>query len=113
MARFTAVAANRYYQTPEVALTNAGVCLKEAKRLEEAQQRFTSAIRACPNYSEATVQLASVYIERSKLPEARKAVDTYLGAFAPERGRAVCRGRRGTRQKIKMSERKILARPAS
>ena len=83
VARFTAVAANRYYQTPEVALTNAGVCLKEAKRLEEAQQKFTSAIRARPNYSEATVQLASVYVERGKVPEARKAVDTYLGAFRP------------------------------
>ena len=32
-----AVAANKYYRTPEVALTNAGVCLRGAKRLDEAQ----------------------------------------------------------------------------
>jgi type IV pilus assembly protein PilF len=81
--RFAAVASSKYYRTPEVALTNAGVCLKEAKRLDEAQQRFVGAIKARPNYSEATVQLANLHIERGQLPEARKVVDTYLGAFRP------------------------------
>jgi type IV pilus assembly protein PilF len=81
--RFTVVASSKYYRTPEVALTNAGVCLKEAKRLDEAEQRFTGAIKARPNYSEATVQLANLHIERGQLPEARKVVDTYLGAFRP------------------------------
>ena len=41
--RFTAVAANKYYRTPEVALTNAGVCLRGAKRLDEAQQHVRRA----------------------------------------------------------------------
>ena len=81
--RFTAVAGSKYYRTPEVALTNAGVCLKEAKRFDEAQQRFAGAIKARPNYSEATVQLANLHIERGQLPEARKVVDTFLGAFRP------------------------------
>jgi type IV pilus assembly protein PilF len=81
--RFTEVAANRYYRTPEVALTNAGVCLRAAKRLDEAQQKFTGAIRARPNYSEATVQLAGLHLERSQTAEARKVVDTYLNAFRP------------------------------
>jgi type IV pilus assembly protein PilF len=84
--RFMAVAANKYYRTPEVALTNAGVCLRAAKppRLEEAQQKFVGAIRARPNYAEATVQLASLHLERKQIPEARKVVDTYLIAFKPE-----------------------------
>ena len=81
--RFAAVAANRYYRTPEVALTNAGVCLRGANRLDEAQQRFAAAIKARPNYSEATVQLATLQAERGQLAEARKVVDTYLGAFRP------------------------------
>ncbi len=81
--RFGAVAANKYYRTPEVALTNAGVCLRDAKRLEEARDRFAGAIRAKPNYSEATVQLATVNIELGNFPDARKVVDTYLGAFKP------------------------------
>jgi type IV pilus assembly protein PilF len=79
--RFAAVAANRYYRTPEVALTNAGVCLRGAKRFDEAQARFIGAIKARPDYSEATVQLATLHVERGQLPEARKVVDTYLGAF--------------------------------
>ncbi len=84
VARFTEVAANKYYRTPEVALTNAGVCLRGAKRLDAAQEKFVGAIKARPNYSEATVQLANLHLERSQLAEARKVVDTYLGAFRPE-----------------------------
>jgi type IV pilus assembly protein PilF len=81
--RFSAVAANKYYRTPEVALTNAGVCLRDAKRPQEARDRFVGAIRSKPNYSEATVQLASVSVELGNVAEGRKAVDTYLGAFRP------------------------------
>jgi type IV pilus assembly protein PilF len=81
--RFAAVAANKYYRTPEVALTNAGVCLLGAKRLDEAQAKFAGAIKVRPDYSEATVQLATLHVERGQLAEARKVVDTYLGAFRP------------------------------
>jgi type IV pilus assembly protein PilF len=82
--RFMAVASSKYYRTPEVALTNAGVCLRAAKRLDEAQEKFNGAIKARPNYSEATVQLASLYLEREKVADARKVIDTYVGAFKPE-----------------------------
>ena len=81
--RFAAVAANKYYRTPEVALTNAGVCLLGAKRLDEAQAKFAGAIKVRPDYSEATVQLATLHVERGQVTEARKVVDTYLGAFRP------------------------------
>jgi type IV pilus assembly protein PilF len=83
VGRFMAVAGNRYYRTPEVALTNAGVCLRGAKRLDEAQEKFVGAIKARPNYAEATVQLASMQLEREQIAEARKVVDTYLNAFKP------------------------------
>ncbi|HEU5136709.1 MAG TPA: type IV pilus biogenesis/stability protein PilW [Steroidobacteraceae bacterium] len=82
--RFSAVATNKYYRTPEVALSNAGVCLRGAKRLDEAQQMFVRAIKVRPNYNEPTVQLASLHVERGQLVEARKVVDTYLGAFRPD-----------------------------
>jgi type IV pilus assembly protein PilF len=82
--RFSAVASNKYYRTPEVALTNAGVCLRSAKRLDEAQKKFAGAIRARPNYSEATVQLASLHLERNEIPQAKQVVDTYLNAFKPQ-----------------------------
>jgi type IV pilus assembly protein PilF len=83
VARFSSVAASKYYRTPEVALTNAGVCLRGAKRLDEAQQKLLGAIKARPNYSEATVQLAGLHIERAQFAEARKVIDSYLGAFRP------------------------------
>ena len=82
--RFTAVANNKYYRTPEVALTNAGVCLLSARRLDEAEKKFLGAIKARPNYTEPTVQLASLHLERNEIPQARKVVDTYLGAFKPQ-----------------------------
>lgn len=82
--RFSAVAANKFYRTPEVALTNAGVCLRGAKRLEEAEKKFVGAIKARPNYSEPTVQLASLYLERKEIPQARRVVDVYLNAFRPQ-----------------------------
>src|SRR5688572_3602774 len=84
--KFMAVAANKYYRTPEVALTNAGVCLRSAKppRFDEAQQKFVGAIKARPNYAEATVQLAGLHLERKQIPEARKVVDNYLSYFKPE-----------------------------
>lgn len=81
--RFSTVAANKFYSTPEVALSNAGSCLRGVKRLDEAQQKFIAAIRARPNYSEPTAQLAGVYLERDQPAEARKVVDTYLSAFKP------------------------------
>jgi len=83
VTRFVTVASNRYYGTPWVALTNAGVCLRGANRLDEAEQKFVGAIKSRPNYSEATVQLASLHLQREKIPEARKVVDTYLNAFKP------------------------------
>jgi type IV pilus assembly protein PilF len=81
--KFSTVATSKYYRTPEVALTNAGVCLRSAKRLDDAQKKFAGAIKARPNYSEATVQLASLHLELSQPGEARKVVDTYLTAFKP------------------------------
>jgi type IV pilus assembly protein PilF len=81
--KFVTIAANKFYPTPEVALTNAGVCLREAKRLDDAEQKFKGAIRARPNYSEATVQLASLAVEQGDLVQAKKVVDTYLNSFRP------------------------------
>jgi type IV pilus assembly protein PilF len=81
--KFVTIAADKFYPTPEVALTNAGVCLRTAKRLDDAEQKFIGAIRARPNYSEATVQLASLSIEKGELTQAKKVVDTYLNAFRP------------------------------
>jgi type IV pilus assembly protein PilF len=81
--KFDAVAANRLYRAPEVALTNAGVCLRGDKRLDEAEQRFNAAIKARPNYSEACLQLASLHLERGRVADARQVIETYNNSFLP------------------------------
>jgi type IV pilus assembly protein PilF len=79
--RFEVVARNALYRTPWVAFTNAGVCLRQAKRNDEAAKNFKQALALRPNFSEASYQLADLYFTGGNLTEARAAVDTYLGAF--------------------------------
>ena len=106
--RFNAVATNRFYPTPEVPLSNAGVCLRGAKRLDEAQQKFAAAIKAKPNYSEPTAQLANLHVERNQLAEARKVVDTYLNAFRPNADVLYAAVAVARAQKDKMAEEKYM-----
>jgi len=79
--RFLEAAANRLYRTPEAAYTNAGVCLRQAKRLDEAEANFKRAVQARPNFAEAAYQLADLQFERGHPNEARAQVDRYLSAF--------------------------------
>ena len=48
-----AVATNPLYQTPEVALVNAGVCARGAGDLVDAERYFNQALAIRPNYAEA------------------------------------------------------------
>ena len=79
--RFEVVAHNALYRTPWVAYTNAGVCLRGAKRNADAAKNFKQALSLRPNFSEATYQLADLYFTDGNLTDARTQVDTYLGAF--------------------------------
>ena len=53
--RFEAVARNALYRTPWVAYTNAGVCLRTAKRNADAAKNFKQALQLRPNFSEAVL----------------------------------------------------------
>jgi type IV pilus assembly protein PilF len=79
--RFEAVARNALYRTPWVAYTNAGVCLRRAKRNADAAKNFKQALKLRPNFSEAVYQLADLQFGEGDLADARAQVDTYLGAF--------------------------------
>ena len=79
--RFEVVARNALYRTPWVAYTNAGVCLRGAKRNADAAKNFKQALSLRPNFSEAAYQLADLYFTDGNLTDARAAVDAYLGAF--------------------------------
>jgi len=79
--RFLEAAHNPLYRTPGSAYTNAGVCLRAAKRDDEARADFDAAIQLRPNDAEATFQLAALDFDHGQLAAARGRVDGYVGSF--------------------------------
>ena len=60
---------------------NAGVCLRAAKRYDEAAANFNQALALRPNYAEAAFQLATLQFERGDLSAARTGIDTFVGTY--------------------------------
>ncbi len=79
--RFLESAQNPLYRTPEFAYTNAGVCLRRAKRYDEAANSFARALQIRPNNAEAVLQAADLAFERGDTAKTRDLVDKFLGAF--------------------------------
>jgi type IV pilus assembly protein PilF len=79
--RFEQAAKNALYRTPEAAYTNAGVCLRAAKRDEEARVQFIKALQLKPNFSDAVLQLSDLEFQHNNLAQSRQLIDTYLGNF--------------------------------
>jgi type IV pilus assembly protein PilF len=79
--KFQEAAANALYRTPEAAYTNAGVCLRAAKRDDEARPLFVKALQTRPNYGEAAYQLANLQFQHKELTQARALIDSFLGNF--------------------------------
>jgi type IV pilus assembly protein PilF len=80
---FEEAARNALYRTPEAAFTNAGVCLRSAKRDTQAAMSFQRALQIRPNFAEAAYQLADLDFNRGELQEARGTVDRFVGSFEP------------------------------
>jgi type IV pilus assembly protein PilF len=80
---FEEAAHNRLYRTPEAAYTNAGVCLRGAKRDTQAAMSLQRALQAKPNFAEAAYQLADLDFQRGELLEARQTVDRFVASFEP------------------------------
>jgi type IV pilus assembly protein PilF len=79
--RFEEAAHNALYRTPEAAYTNAGVCLRAAKRDEEARADFGRALRIRPNFAEAAYQLTELQFQHGELAPARAGIDAFLGNY--------------------------------
>jgi type IV pilus assembly protein PilF len=80
---FEEAAHNALYRTPEAAYTNAGVCLRSAKRDTQAAMSFQRALKVKPNFAEAAYQLADLDFRRGELQEARETVDQFMASFEP------------------------------
>ena len=79
--RFEDAARNPLYRTPELAWTNAGVCLRQADRDKDAEACFARALKVRPNFAEAAYQLGDLYLEQGRANDARTNVEQYLKAF--------------------------------
>jgi len=80
---FVTIADSPLYQTPEVALVNAGVCLRSTGDVVDAERYFNRALAIRPNMPEAQLQLGNIAFDRGDAAEARDKVQQYLAANAP------------------------------
>ncbi len=78
---FLEAAHNALYRTPQAAYTNAGVCLRAAKRDGEARADFNAALQLRPNFAEAAFQLATLDFDQGQLAPARARIDGYIGTY--------------------------------
>jgi type IV pilus assembly protein PilF len=79
--RFEEAAHNALYRTPEAAYTNAGVCLRAAKRDEEARAAFGRALAVRPNFAEAVYQLTELQFQHGELAPARAGIDAFISSY--------------------------------
>jgi type IV pilus assembly protein PilF len=75
---FDEVVRNRLYNTPWVAATNAGVCLRSDKRNADAVPWLERAIAVRPDYAAAIVELGDLHIANGEPQKARVIVDRFL-----------------------------------
>jgi type IV pilus assembly protein PilF len=80
---FAEVARNPLYQTPEVALVNAGVCVRGTGDVVDAERYFNRALAIRPNLPEAMLQLGNIAFDRGDAAQARDIVQRYLAVNAP------------------------------
>lgn len=78
---FEQAAANPLYRTPWAAYTNAGVCLRNARRESEAAARFTKALTLRAGYSEAVYQFADLELTEHRAADAYQRIDAYLAVY--------------------------------
>lgn len=79
---FLEVARNPLYQVPEVAYTNAGVCVREIAP-DRAKKYFEQALVIRPNHGEALLQLGDLQLERGDAVAASTAVHRFLSTNKP------------------------------
>jgi type IV pilus assembly protein PilF len=80
---FEEAAHNALYRTPEAAYTNAGVCLRGAKRDTQAAMSFQRALQVRPSFAEAAYQLADLDLQRGEVQSARDTVDRFCSSYEP------------------------------
>lgn len=63
LATFSKAADNPLYQTPELAITNAGLCLYNNNRKEEAKVKFQEALKINPRIPQALIKMCEFSVD--------------------------------------------------
>jgi type IV pilus assembly protein PilF len=77
---FRRAANNPSYPTPAVALTNAGVCAREAGDLSTAESYFRSALERDAAFADALLNMSGLVYDQGNYLQARAFVQRYLAA---------------------------------
>jgi type IV pilus assembly protein PilF len=80
---FRRAAEDEDYATPEVALTNAGVCARDAGASDKAAENFRAALARNPTYPDALLNLMDLSYQARNFLQTRAFVQRYLAAHAP------------------------------
>ncbi|MBX2837467.1 MAG: type IV pilus biogenesis/stability protein PilW [Gammaproteobacteria bacterium] len=75
--QFREAADNPYYETPEFALDNAGLCMLDANNLEKAENWLREALRVNPQFANAYLHMADLMHRRERMTVA----DAYYQRF--------------------------------
>lgn len=77
---FRRAAENPTYATPEVALTNAGICARDAGQLEAAAESFRAALTRNPRYPDALLNMMELTYQSGEYLQTRAFIQRYLDA---------------------------------
>jgi type IV pilus assembly protein PilF len=80
---FAEVAHSPLYRTPEVALVNAGVCVRSTGDMVDAEKYFNQALAIRPNMPEAMLQLGNIALDNGDAAQAQDIVKRYLAVNVP------------------------------
>lgn len=77
---FRRAADDANYPTPEAALTNAGVCARDAGQVAVATENFREALTRNPNFPDALLNMLELSYQQGNFLQARAFVQRYLAA---------------------------------
>lgn len=81
--QFSQAINNSLYATPEMALTNAGICEIKRQRYDEAHTYLRKALLKQPNYFSALLALVDLDFQRGKLAEAKSKLTELMQNNSP------------------------------
>lgn len=74
---FKRAAANPLYETPEIAITNAGLCLYGNQKTVEAEKYFRQALQLNPRVPQALIKMCEISLQQSNYLSARAYLQRY------------------------------------